>query len=126
MPSIKRPLAARPNGSLAFKEALGAYMQGLREKAGMTQAQLAQALGFTYPSAISAIEVGRNTVPPERYLQFAEVLGVEPKVFGEEVLRLTDPWMHAILFASNPKKATEHVNELMNTRFGVPKSLARA
>lgn len=126
MPTLKRPLASRPNGATAFREALGEYIKDLREKKNMTQVQLAREMGFNYPSAVSAIEVGRNSVPPERYLQLAEALGVPPVEFGKNVLKLSDPWMYALLFEKNPKQATERVNELMATRFGIAKSLTSA
>ena len=37
-------------------------------------------------NAISAIELGRNPIPPERYRSFADALQQDPKEFGEFLL----------------------------------------
>ena len=69
----------------------------------MTQTELATAVGMTHKASISAIEVGRNVVPVDRYFGFSEALGIAPDVFFRKVLQLTNPWGFAMLFSKNPK-----------------------
>lgn len=118
MPSIDKPLAGRGRNAAELKAALGAYIRNARVARGMNQAELARAVGMNYYTAISAIEVGRNTVPPERYLAFARALGINPKTFMKNVLRLTNPWAFAMLFAENPTSEFEQINAALETRMG--------
>jgi transcriptional regulator with XRE-family HTH domain len=84
----------------------------------LTQADLAKALGIEYYSAISAIEVGRNSVPPERYADFARCLRVEPKEFIKKILELTNPWAYAMLFLEDPYTEIEKIKARFDGRFG--------
>src|SRR3954454_23026557 len=56
----------------------GQYLRGVRERRGMTQAQLADAVGIRYPTAIAAIEAGVHVIRPEQIERFAEALAVDP------------------------------------------------
>ena len=116
MPAIVKPLAGRGTSTSDLKHELGQYVRDCREARGMTQADLARAVGMTYYTAISAIEIGRNSVPPERYMAFAEALGVNPKTFVRNVLRLTNPWAFVLLFSNDPKKETERLNATLTSR----------
>ena len=116
MAGYSRPLMGRSEAASEYKLALGRYVRGLREKRGMTQADLAKAVGMTYYTAISAIEVGRNTVPPERYLAFARALGVPPQTFMRRVLQLTNPWAAAMLFADDVEQAFASLSTELPTR----------
>lgn len=118
MPAHTKPLAGRGETTTDLKLELGRYIRDLRTRRGMTQADLAKALGMTFYTAISAIEVGRNTVPPERYLDFAKALGVNPKTFMKTVLRLTNPWAFAILFTDQPEAETAVINAVIAGRSG--------
>lgn len=116
MPALTKPLADRGGSASDLKIALGEYIKNLRLKQNMTQADLARVVGMKYYTAISAIEVGRNTVPPERYLDFALALGVKPRTFMNVVLRLTNPWAHAMLFSSRVEDEIREINETFDTR----------
>jgi transcriptional regulator with XRE-family HTH domain len=116
MPTFTTPLYDRGQSGYEYRMALGAYIRDLRLARGMTQLELAVAVGVTHKATISAIEVGRNALPAERYLQFAQALGIAPKEFFKEVLRHTNPWGHAILFAENPKADIQNINHSLNTR----------
>jgi transcriptional regulator with XRE-family HTH domain len=117
MPSMTRPLANRGETTGDLKLELGRYIRSLREKRGMTQADLAKAVGMTYYTAVSAIEVGRNTVPPERYLDFARALGVNPRTFMRRVLQMTNPWANAMLFAEDPEEAMKAIGQRLADRW---------
>jgi transcriptional regulator with XRE-family HTH domain len=46
-------------------------------------------------TAISAIELGRNSLPPERLYEMADALGVEPRRFSKMVHRWYNPWSYS-------------------------------
>lgn len=86
------------------KEA-GLWLKGLREKRGLSQRQMAEKVGGNYYTFISQLESGRGRIPPDRYLVWAEVLGVEPEFFVKNLLRSYDPVTYSILFGkSEPQR----------------------
>jgi hypothetical protein len=86
------------------KEA-GLWLKELREKRGLSQRQVAERVGGNYYTFISQLESGRGRIPPDRYLVWAEVLGVEPKFFVRNLLRSYDPVTYSILFGkSKPQR----------------------
>lgn len=76
---------------------LGAYMADLREKSGMTQAQVARIVGVT-DNHVSDIENGIRKISPERFEQFAKVYGVDRQEFGKRILFTYDPFTYKLLF----------------------------
>jgi len=117
MPAMTKPLLGRSAEAAQLKSELGQYIRNAREKRGMTQAELAREVGIEYYTAISAIEVGRNTVPPERYLDFAKALGIPYAEFAKKVLRLTNPWAYEMIFNPHPEDATEDLNQRLSERY---------
>src|ERR1700733_14706447 len=85
-----------------YKRTLGAYIAALRKNANLTQEQMAKQLGVQQ-TALSAIEVGRNPINPERYEAFAKILGVDPQEFGKQVLRWSDPWLYKMVYNSRDR-----------------------
>ena len=79
------------------KEA-GLWLKELRERRGLSQRQMAEKVGVNYYTFISQLESGRGRIPPDRYLVWAEVLGVEPEFFVRNLLRSYDPVTYSILF----------------------------
>jgi transcriptional regulator with XRE-family HTH domain len=100
MKMIKHPFSGRitPENDIGYdyRRKVGNHIRDLREAAGLTQRELGQATDITN-NAVSAIELGRNPIPPERYRAFADALGVDPKEFGEFLLEYTDRWLYALL-----------------------------
>ena len=117
MPAMTKPMLGRNARANLLKMELGDYIRQARLANNMTQSDLAQAVGMEYYTAISAIEVGRNTVPPERYYDFAEALGLDPVEFVQKILELTNPWAHAMLYSARPKQALAKLNEALSERF---------
>jgi len=77
---------------------VGKWLREQRHAAGLTQDQLAEALGVTKGgSFISAIEVGRDTMPPARYHDFATILGLNEHDMGVFLLRYTNPWLNDLI-----------------------------
>ncbi len=68
------------------KKKYGQNLRRLREARGMSQEELAKALGYTNRSSINKIEIGRSSIPTEKIQLTAQVLGVSPiELFeGEE------------------------------------------
>ena len=66
----------------------GRWLRELREKRGLTQRELAQKVGIEYYTIVAQLENGRGFIPLERYLVWADALGVEPHDFvrGAHVL----------------------------------------
>jgi len=77
------------------------WLKELREKRGLSQRQLAQLVGADYYTFISQLETGRGRIPPDRYLQWAEALDIEPTVFVRTLMRFYDPVTYGILFAND-------------------------
>lgn len=77
----------------------GKWLKSLREGQGFSQRQLADKVGVDYYTFISQLEAGRGRIPPARYVQWAEALGLDAKDFVRELMRYYDPVTHDILFA---------------------------
>lgn len=79
----------------------GLWLKELRERRGLSQRQLASQLGTEYYTFISQLETGRGRIPPDRYRQWAEALGVEPAEFVRTLMQYYDPVTYDILFGSS-------------------------
>lgn len=76
----------------------GRWLKDLRERAGLSQRQLAGKVGTEHYTFISQLETGRGRIPPDRYHMWAAALGVPAKAFVQEILRYYDPMTFEILF----------------------------
>ncbi len=76
----------------------GVWLKELRERRGMSQRQLASKLGAEYYTFISQLETGRGRIPPDRYREWANALGVEPAEFVKTLMQYYDPVTYGILF----------------------------
>jgi transcriptional regulator with XRE-family HTH domain len=76
----------------------GRWLKELREKAGLSQRQMADAVGADYYTFISQLETGRGRIPPDRYEIWAKALNISPRYFVREVLRYYDPITFSLLF----------------------------
>jgi transcriptional regulator with XRE-family HTH domain len=64
---------------------IGLRVRALREKAGMTQIELASAVGYRDSSSITFIEQGRNNMKPDAMVLLCTALGTSPsELFGWE------------------------------------------
>ena len=92
---------SRVNNDSALQElrkAAGAWLRELRERRGLSQRQLAKLVGTEYYTFVSQLETGRGRIPPDRYLDWAKALDVEPREFVRALMRYYDPVTYAILF----------------------------
>lgn len=60
-----------------------------REEAGLTQAQVARALGRHQPF-VSTIEAGQRRVDLVEFLDIAAVLGADPKIIIDQLVLTTE------------------------------------
>jgi transcriptional regulator with XRE-family HTH domain len=81
----------------------GRYLKELRQKARLTQQQLAKRLGLDYYTFISQVENGFNRVPPEKLADWAAALNVPVEVFAKELLRYYDPFIYKAIFSGDVK-----------------------
>ena len=76
------------------KKQFGKNLKRLRIEKGLSQEELAHALGFKNRSSINKIEIGRSNIPTDKIQKTAEVLGVSPLVLfqtdGEEIKAMID------------------------------------
>jgi transcriptional regulator with XRE-family HTH domain len=76
----------------------GRWLKDLREKAGLSQREMADRVGAEYYTFISQIEAGRGRIPPDRYAAWADALSIDPRIFVRTLLRYYDPVTYKILF----------------------------
>ena len=80
----------------------GSWLRELREKRGLSQRELAQKVGAEYYTFISQLEHGRGRIPPDRYLVWADALGVNPREFVRGLMSYYDPMTYSIVFGRTP------------------------
>ena len=88
---------AEPQAKKLRKKA-GRWLKELRARAGLSQIELAERLGFKYYTFISQVENGFGRVPTESLEEWARALGVDPSSFARELLSYYDPELHRLLF----------------------------
>jgi transcriptional regulator with XRE-family HTH domain len=90
---------------------VGDYVAELRRKRGLTQLEVAKSMGMR-DAAVSAIELGRNSLPPERMAPWADILGVDRRQFAKHITRYYNPWLFSMLFPKEmPEEALEGLPE---------------
>lgn len=90
-----------------LRRTAGAWLRTLREKRSLSQRQLAEQVGAEYYTFISQLETGRGRIPPDRYGDWAEALGIDPKVFVRTLLRYYDPVTYGFLFGDENEPEPE-------------------
>lgn len=80
-----------------YREAFGEWLKEKRLAAGLRQQDVSDVLGVGI-TTISGMEVGRISVPPARYEEYADMLGVDRVEFVKECLRFSNPWAYLVLF----------------------------
>jgi transcriptional regulator with XRE-family HTH domain len=81
-----------------LRKKAGAWLKELRGRAGLSQIELAQQLGFKYYTFISQVENGYGRVPTESMEAWASALGIDPSEFARALLMYYEPEMHRLLF----------------------------
>jgi len=76
----------------------GTWLKDLRGRAGLSQVELAERLGFKYYTFVSQIENGFGRVPTESMEAWALALRMDPSDFARKLLSFYDPELHRLLF----------------------------
>ena len=69
----------------------GAWLRSLREAAGLTQRELANAVGADYYTFISQLEMGRGRVPPGFTKAWAKAVKVPPRELVLGMMKYYEP-----------------------------------
>jgi transcriptional regulator with XRE-family HTH domain len=85
----------------------GRWLRELREKRGLSQRELAKKVGAEYYTLVSQLEHGRGRIPPDRYLIWADALGVEPRTLVGGLMAYYDPVTYAIVFGPRRERRSE-------------------
>jgi transcriptional regulator with XRE-family HTH domain len=88
---------ATPEAKHQRKQA-GEWLKGLRKEAGLSQVELATALGFKYYTFIAQVENGFGRVPTEAIAGWAKAVGVDPQRFARQLINFYEPELHRLLF----------------------------
>lgn len=88
--------------SKLMRKQAGAWLKELRARAGLSQIELAQRLGFKYYTFISQIENGYGRVPTESMETWAVSLSADPTAFARQLLSYYEPELHRLLFEMKP------------------------
>jgi transcriptional regulator with XRE-family HTH domain len=92
-----------PNYEQARKKG-GMFLKKVRERAGLTQRELAERLGIKYYTFVSQIESGKGRVPPDLYDRWAEAVGMDTSEFVKKLLVFYDPVTFKALFGLPTKR----------------------
>ncbi len=83
-----------------FRKAGGAWLKQCRLNKGLTQLQVAEAVGLRNYTMVSMIESGRGRIPPESYALWASAMGLSSRDFVKQIMQYYDPITYNILFSS--------------------------
>lgn len=110
----------RQNIALLWRQRQGEYIRRARIERGLTQQDVADAMGWRNKQMLSAIETGRVNLPPESIGHMADVLHANRVEFARTMLRCQNPWLYAALFGADAELAKELniTPERINTRRG--------
>jgi len=93
-----RGAAVRDTDAVNPKKQAGSWLKEQRQKAGLSQMDLANKLGFKYYTFISQIENGYGRVPSQSMADWAQALGLRPERFARTLLGYYDPALYHALF----------------------------
>jgi transcriptional regulator with XRE-family HTH domain len=91
----------------ALRRQAGRWLKGLREAAGLTQADVADKLGLRYYTFVSQVEGGHGRVPSDQIAHWADALGVARRELATELLRFYEPELFGLLFTEGQDVASE-------------------
>jgi transcriptional regulator with XRE-family HTH domain len=85
------------------KKRAGSWLKEQRQKAGLSQVDLATKLGLKYYTFISQIENGYGRVPSQTMADWARALGIRPSHFARTLLGYYDPALYDALFGDHSR-----------------------
>lgn len=87
-----------PDEVKEHRAALGVWLKELRERANLSQRELAEKLSLDYYTFISQLENGRGRIPVHRYAEWADALGLDRRFFVKKLLSYYEPTTYQVLF----------------------------
>ena len=104
------PDAAQAALTKELRRQAGQWLKGMREAAGLTQAELAEQVGLRYYTFVSQVESGLGRVPIDQQAAWAEALGQDSRSFATRLLGFYEPELYRLLFpddaaAQAPRRA---------------------
>jgi transcriptional regulator with XRE-family HTH domain len=90
-------------GPKHLRKSAGDWLKKRRQAVGLSQADLAERLGFRYYTFVSQIENGFGRVPTESMAAWAEALGLPPAEFATKLLQYYDPTLYSLLFGGRER-----------------------
>lgn len=105
-----KPCTAPKNSTvdaLALRRDGGRWLKDRRERAGLSQRQLAELIDVEYYTFVSQLETGRGRIPPEKYGLWASAVGMLPRDFVLSILPFYEPLTYKILFEDSPLTCSE-------------------
>jgi len=85
----------------ALRKEAGRWLQHLRNKAGLSQRDLANLVETEYYTFVSQLECGRGRIPPDKYGVWAKALNISERLFVFNLMRFYDPVTFKALFGDN-------------------------
>jgi transcriptional regulator with XRE-family HTH domain len=90
---------------LRLRQEAGRWLRTLREAQGLSQRDLAKAVGIEYYTFISQIESGRGRVPPAQTRAWAAALRISPRDLAINLMKFYDPLSHELIFGAQDEPA---------------------
>jgi transcriptional regulator with XRE-family HTH domain len=97
---MPRPAAdpAKAAQTKQLRQQAGRWLKAARERAGLTQAELAEQVGLRYYTFVSQVESGLGRLPVETQAAWAQCLGLDPAEFARTLLSYYEPELYRMLF----------------------------
>jgi len=99
-----------------LRKQAGKWLKEARDTAGLSQRELAAAVGIEYYTFISQLESGRGRVPADRYAAFAKALHIEPREFAITMMKYNDPITYNLVFGNQPAEKEPTTVERLEER----------
>lgn len=103
--NVNQPTSVETHDLAQLRQEGGRWLRARREALGLTQRDLAQAIGLDYYSFVSQIESGRGRVPTNQMEAWAATLKMSRREFAKGVLRYYEPATYAMLFEDEAGQA---------------------
>lgn len=84
--------------SKKLRKQAGDWLKELRVRAGLSQVELADELGFKYYTFVSQVENGFGRLPVDSMEAWANALNVDPSEFAKRLLSFYEPELYRLLY----------------------------
>ncbi len=92
------PKSKPPSDEKQRRETAGKFLKGIREAKGVTQRQVAEAVGIEVYTVISQYEAGHGKLPTDIWPAYAEAIGMQQEFFAKKLLEAYMPEIFSMLY----------------------------